>query len=84
MRLLGGGPEGAVFLQPLADGPVHADVVVHGMSLDCDWVRSWTGHGLTGFADLAWMPCGLKRGYRRDIAWTLPGHRSTVAWQAPG
>jgi hypothetical protein len=29
-----------VFLQPLADGPVHADVVVHGMYLDC--ARSWT------------------------------------------
>ena len=55
-RFLGGDPEGVVLLQPFADGPVHADVVVHGMSLDWDCVRTWTGHGLTATVDIAWTP----------------------------
>ena len=80
-KVLGGGPEGAVFLQPFADGPVHTDVVVHGMSLDCDWVRSWTGRGHGQFTDWTRTDrvCGPCVDAVRTEAWLSQGHCLDVA-----
>ena len=80
---LGGGPKGAVFLEPLADGSIHTDVVVHGMSLDCarSWTRSRTSCGQCQFTDWTRTDrvCGPCVDAVRTEAWLSQGHCLDVA-----